>query len=205
MTRLSPTADRDRYRVDKSTGWIDYDHLAETAAVFKPRLIICGASAYSRDFDYKRFREIADECGAYLHCDMAHISGIVAAGAVKSPFEYVVARPSHSLHAAVSVRELAACFSYEAVGGTKDQSDLRVYRRAIVRPTRVLVSFAVMSLCRFVTVSSCTTTTAPAATTTTMLVTEQSRPRSHSRVVCRHTAVTSPDTATLCRQQRTRH
>jgi glycine hydroxymethyltransferase len=104
MTRLSPTADRDRYRVDKSTGWIDYDHLAETAAVFKPRLIICGASAYSRDFDYKRFREIADECGAYLHCDMAHISGLVAAGAVKSPFEYVVAQPSHSLHAAVSVR-----------------------------------------------------------------------------------------------------
>lgn len=76
------------YKVDPKTGYIDYDKLAETAKIFKPRLIIAGISCYSRCLDYKRFRQIADENGAYLMGDMAHISGLVAAGIIPSPFEY---------------------------------------------------------------------------------------------------------------------
>jgi len=85
------------YSVDPVTGIIDYDGLAKLADIYKPRLIICGASAYPRDLDYKRFREIADSCGAYLMCDMAHISGLVAGGHYDSPFEYcdVVTSTTH--------------------------------------------------------------------------------------------------------------
>lgn len=76
------------YKVDPATGLIDYDMLAKTARLFKPRLIIAGMSCYSRCLDYKRFKEIADENGAYLMADMAHISGLVAAGIISSPFEH---------------------------------------------------------------------------------------------------------------------
>ncbi|XP_063825077.1 serine hydroxymethyltransferase [Ostrinia nubilalis] len=76
------------YKVDPTTGLIDYDKLAETAKLFKPKLIIAGMSCYSRCLDYKRFRQIADENGAYLMADMAHVSGLVAAGVIPSPFEY---------------------------------------------------------------------------------------------------------------------
>ena len=84
------------YRVD-SNGIIDYDQLAEHASLFRPKLIICGHSAYPRDLDYKRFREIADSVNAKLLCDMAHISGIVAAGECNNPFEYcdVVTSTTH--------------------------------------------------------------------------------------------------------------
>ena len=60
----------------KENGYIDYDRLEEMAKDFKPKMIICGSSAYPRDFDYKRFREIADINNSYLLCDMAHISGL---------------------------------------------------------------------------------------------------------------------------------
>jgi glycine hydroxymethyltransferase len=78
-------------------GLIDYDALAEKALAFKPRLIIVGASAYSRDFDYARFRAVADSVGAYLMADIAHISGFVATGLMQSPFEYcdVVTTTTH--------------------------------------------------------------------------------------------------------------
>ncbi|KAK4404052.1 Serine hydroxymethyltransferase 4 [Sesamum angolense] len=76
------------YKVDSKTGYIDYDRLEEKAMDFRPRLIICGGSAYPRDWDYKRFREVADKCGALLLCDMAHISGLVAAQEAADPFEY---------------------------------------------------------------------------------------------------------------------
>ena len=76
------------YRLDESTGRIDYDKLEESAILFRPKLIIAGASAYSRHYDYPRMRAIADKVGAYLHADIAHISGLVAAGVVPSPFEY---------------------------------------------------------------------------------------------------------------------
>ena len=76
------------YRLDESTGLVDYDALEKSATLFRPKLIIAGASAYSRDFDFARMRQIADSVGAYLMADMAHISGLVAAGLVKNPFEY---------------------------------------------------------------------------------------------------------------------
>uniref|UniRef100_A0A0N5AHL6 Serine hydroxymethyltransferase n=1 Tax=Syphacia muris TaxID=451379 RepID=A0A0N5AHL6_9BILA len=76
------------YKVDPSTGLIDYDGLEKTAMLFRPKIIVAGVSCYSRNLDYERFRKIADKCGAYLMSDMAHISGLVAAGVVPSPFEY---------------------------------------------------------------------------------------------------------------------
>lgn len=69
-------------------GVIDYDRVREIALSCKPRLIIAGASAYARTIDFKRFREIADEAGAYLMADMAHIAGLVAAGLHPSPIPY---------------------------------------------------------------------------------------------------------------------
>ena len=75
------------YRVDPSTGLLDYAQLETNANLFKPRLLVCGASAYPRDWDYGRLRAIADSQGAYLMMDMAHISGLVAAGEQNSPFE----------------------------------------------------------------------------------------------------------------------
>ncbi|KAL4333279.1 hypothetical protein GQ457_07G038780 [Hibiscus cannabinus] len=76
------------YRLDESTGLVDYDMLEKTATLFRPKLIIAGASAYPRDFDYPRMRKIADAVGAFLMMDMAHISGLVAANVVADPFEY---------------------------------------------------------------------------------------------------------------------
>ena len=77
------------YRLDESTGLIDYEKLRENALLFRPKMIIAGASAYSRDYDYAKMRAICDEVGAYLMADMAHISGLVAAGVTKTnPFEY---------------------------------------------------------------------------------------------------------------------
>ncbi len=69
-------------------GFIDYDRLLEIAKEAKPKLIVAGASAYARTIDFKRFREIADEVGAYLMVDMAHIAGLVAAGLHPSPIPY---------------------------------------------------------------------------------------------------------------------
>ena len=78
-------------------GWIDYDALEKQVLDFKPHLIICGASAYPRDFDYRRFREIADKVFAYLMADIAHISGFVATKQLNNPFEYcdVVTSTTH--------------------------------------------------------------------------------------------------------------
>ena len=67
------------YKVSRETRFIDYDKLEEKALDFMPKLIIFGDSAYTRDWDYARFRVIADKCGAMLLCDMASISGLVAA------------------------------------------------------------------------------------------------------------------------------
>ncbi|KAB2611914.1 serine hydroxymethyltransferase 3 [Pyrus ussuriensis x Pyrus communis] len=76
------------YRLNESTGLVDYDKLEEMADRFKPKLIIAGASAYPRDFDYPRMRKIADSVGAFLMMDMAHISGLVAASVLANPFDY---------------------------------------------------------------------------------------------------------------------
>ncbi len=76
------------YGVDPVTHRIDYDKVYETAMQVKPKMIVCGASAYPRIIDFPRFREIADACGAYLMVDMAHIAGLVAAGVHPSPVPY---------------------------------------------------------------------------------------------------------------------
>ena len=76
------------YGVDPETETIDYDALLERAKEVKPKMIVAGASAYSRIIDFKKFREIADEVGAYLLVDMAHIAGLVAAGEHPSPVPY---------------------------------------------------------------------------------------------------------------------
>ena len=76
------------YGLDPSSQLIDYDHLRAQAKLFKPRLLICGASAYPRDWDYAALRKIADEHGAYLMADIAHTSGLIAAGELNNPFEY---------------------------------------------------------------------------------------------------------------------
>ena len=76
------------YGVKKETGLIDYEMLEEKARAEKPKLIICGASAYSRDIDYARIRKVADEVGALVMCDMAHPAGLIAKGLLSSPFEH---------------------------------------------------------------------------------------------------------------------
>ena len=85
------------YGVGDDTGRIDYDKVEAAALECKPRLILAGASAYSRTIDFKRFREIADKVGAYLMVDMAHIAGLVAAGLHPSPVPYadVVTTTTH--------------------------------------------------------------------------------------------------------------
>ena len=85
------------YNVNKNTGRIDYDELEKIAIKEKPDMIIAGCSAYSREIDFKRFKEIADKCDAYLMVDMAHIAGLVAAGLHQSPFPYadVVTSTTH--------------------------------------------------------------------------------------------------------------
>lgn len=76
------------YGVDPVTHLIDYDKVMQLALEVKPKLIVCGASAYPRKIDFKKFREIADSCSAYLMVDMAHIAGLVAAGVHENPVEY---------------------------------------------------------------------------------------------------------------------
>lgn len=76
------------YGVEKSTGTIDWDHLRQVAQTEKPKLIICGASAYSRDWDYEHLRETADEVGALLLADISHPSGLIARGLLNDPLEY---------------------------------------------------------------------------------------------------------------------
>jgi len=76
------------YGVDKETGRIDYDELERLALENKPKLILAGASAYPREIDFKRIREIADKCGSLFMVDMAHIAGLVAAGLHQNPVQY---------------------------------------------------------------------------------------------------------------------
>jgi glycine hydroxymethyltransferase len=85
------------YRLDEETGLIDYDECEKFANRIRPKIIIAGASAYARLIDYERMRKIADGCGAILLADMAHISGLVAAGTLPSPFDFcdVVTTTTH--------------------------------------------------------------------------------------------------------------
>lgn len=76
------------YGVDKETGLIDYEAMAETARKEKPQMIICGASAYSRDIDYAKFREVADEVGSLLLADISHPAGLIARGILNDPMPH---------------------------------------------------------------------------------------------------------------------
>src|SRR6187200_1883578 len=76
------------YGVKKETGLVDYESLEATALREKPKMIICGASAYSRDWDYKRIRAIADAIGAVIMADIAHPAGLIASGLLNDPFEH---------------------------------------------------------------------------------------------------------------------
>ncbi len=76
------------YTVGKENGLVDYDMLEQKAIEHKPKMIICGASAYSRDWDYARIRAVADKVGAFVMADIAHPAGLIAKGLLKSPFEH---------------------------------------------------------------------------------------------------------------------
>ncbi|KDP38840.1 hypothetical protein JCGZ_04997 [Jatropha curcas] len=76
------------YKVNPQSGYIDFDKLEERALDFRPKMLICGGSSYPREWDYARFRQIADRCGAVLMCDMAQICGLVAAKECVNPFDY---------------------------------------------------------------------------------------------------------------------
>jgi glycine hydroxymethyltransferase len=85
------------YGVKKETGLVDYDQLEEKALTEKPKMIICGASAYSRDWDYKRIREVADKIGAIVFADIAHPAGLIAKGLLNDPFDHchVISSTTH--------------------------------------------------------------------------------------------------------------
>ena len=85
------------YGVKKETGTVDYDQLEATAIKEKPKMIICGASAYSRDWDYKRIREVADKVGAVIMADIAHPAGLIAKGLLNDPFEqcHIITSTTH--------------------------------------------------------------------------------------------------------------
>jgi glycine hydroxymethyltransferase len=76
------------YGVDRETGLVNYEQLEEIARKEKPKMIICGASAYSRDWDYARIRAVADEIGALVLADIAHPAGLIAAGVLNDPFDH---------------------------------------------------------------------------------------------------------------------
>ncbi|RYP75613.1 hypothetical protein DL771_002313 [Monosporascus sp. 5C6A] len=88
ISAVSTYFDTMPYRVDIDTGIIDYDRLEENAQLFRPKVLVAGTSAYCREIDYARMRKIADSVGAYLVVDMAHISGLIAAEVIKSPFPH---------------------------------------------------------------------------------------------------------------------
>ncbi len=85
------------YSLDKETGLLNYNLIEKMAKEHRPKMIIAGGSAYSREWDYKRFREIADSIGAILMCDMAHPAGLIASGLLNNPLEYchVVTSTTH--------------------------------------------------------------------------------------------------------------
>jgi len=76
------------YAITPGTNLIDYEGLSNQAKIFKPKLIICGASAYPRDWDYGKIKAVATREGAFLMADIAHTSGLIAAQELNNPFEY---------------------------------------------------------------------------------------------------------------------
>merc|ERR1711878_148669 len=116
------------YKVHPETGLIDFDELRKNAIIFRPAMILCGASAYPRVIDFGKFKEIADEVGALLLADIAHISGLVATGQHPSPFEHcdVVTTTTHkSLR---GPRSGMIFFKYtDKIPDIKDRIDMAVF------------------------------------------------------------------------------
>merc|ERR1712051_975209 len=116
------------YKVHPETGLINFEKLRETALVFRPAMILCGASAYPRIIDFAKFREIADEVGALLMADIAHISGLVATGMHPAPFQHcdVVTTTTHkSLR---GPRSGMIFFKYqERIPDIKERIDMAVF------------------------------------------------------------------------------
>merc|ERR1712071_451669 len=116
------------YKVDPETGLIDFDALRKQANAFRPAMLLCGASAYPRVMDWAKFRDIADEVGALLMADMAHISGLVAAGLHPAPFEHcdIVTTTTHkSLR---GPRSGMIFFKYsDKIPDIKDRIDIAVF------------------------------------------------------------------------------
>merc|ERR1739846_149546 len=116
------------YKVHPETGLIDFDALRQSALVYRPQMILCGASAYPRIIDFSKFREIADEVGALLMADIAHISGLVATGCHPAPFEHcdIVTTTTHK-----SLRGPRAgmiFFKYsDAIPDIKERIDMAVF------------------------------------------------------------------------------
>merc|ERR1712083_225557 len=116
------------YKVHAETGLIDFDELRKQAMLFRPAMILCGAPAYPRVVDFAKFREIADEVGALLMADIAHISGLVATGQHPAPFEHcdVVTTTTHK-----SLRGPRAgmiFFKYtDLMPDIKDRIDMEIY------------------------------------------------------------------------------
>jgi glycine hydroxymethyltransferase len=116
------------YRVHPETGLIDFDELRSLAMIFRPAMIIAGTSAYPRQLDFAKFKEIADECGSMLMADIAHISGLVATKQHPSPFDYcdIVTTTTHK-----SLRGPRAgmiFFKYtEKIPDIKDKIDMAVF------------------------------------------------------------------------------
>merc|ERR1712232_1305774 len=116
------------YKVHPETGLIDFDALRQSALVYRPAMILCGASAYPRVVDFAKFREIANEVGALLMADIAHISGLVAAGQHPSPFEYcdVVTTTTHK--GLRGPRSGMIFFKYtDKIPDIKDRIDMAVF------------------------------------------------------------------------------
>merc|ERR1712061_275774 len=116
------------YKVHPETGYINFEELRTNALLFRPALIVCGTSAYPRTVDFAKFREIANEVGALLMADIAHISGLVAAGQHPSPFEYcdVVTTTTHK--GLRGPRSGMIFFKYtDKIPDIKDRIDMAVF------------------------------------------------------------------------------
>merc|ERR1711957_726640 len=100
------------YQVDPDSGLVDYTQMERDAGLFKPAMIICGGSAYHREWDYKTFRKVADDNGSLLLCDMAHISGLIATKECDSPFDYcdVVTSTTHKSVTRSALRSTKTAF-----------------------------------------------------------------------------------------------
>jgi len=117
------------YKVDMTTGLIDFDSLEKQAQLFRPKMILCGASAYPRVVDFKRFKEIADSVGAILMADIAHISGLVATGVHPSPIQYcdVVTTTTHKSLRGPRAGMIFYNLKQEKFPDIKDRIDMAVF------------------------------------------------------------------------------